>query len=78
MTQHQPKGSMCQTCCGSSSACATLPFASMPVINSYPDGVQAVTCSAHQPAARAPSRHCLNCRTSALERLNKGESQPCV
>lgn len=54
MTQHQPKGSMCQTCSGGSRACATLPFASMPVIKAYPDGVKAVKCSAHQPAAGAP------------------------
>lgn len=33
MTHHQPKGSMCQTCCGGSRACATLPFSSMPVMN---------------------------------------------
>jgi len=61
MTQHQPKGSMCQTCCGGSRACAALPFASMPVIKAYPDGVQAVKCSAHHPASRAPSRRCLSC-----------------
>lgn len=36
MKQHQPKGSMCQTCCGGSRACAALPFASMPVIKAYP------------------------------------------
>lgn len=50
MTQHQPKGSMCQTCCGGSLACATLPFASMPVIKAYPDGAEAVKCRAHRLA----------------------------
>lgn len=77
MTHHQPKGSMCQTCCSGSSACAALPFASMPVIKSYPDGVQAVRCSAHQPAARAPTRRCLSCGAMAPAELTEGEGLPC-
>lgn len=57
MKQHQPKGSMCQTCCGGSSACASLPFAAIPVIKAYPDGVKAVSAThiwlppVHRPAA---------------------------
>lgn len=77
MTQHQPKGSMCQTCCGGSRACAALPFASMPVIKAYPDGVLAVKCSAHQPTARAPSRRYLSCGAVAPADLAEGEGLPC-
>lgn len=77
MTQHQPKGSMCQTCSGSSRACATLPFASMPVIKAYPDGVKAVKCSAHQPAAHTPSRRCLSCGATAPGLLDEGEGLTC-
>ena len=77
MTQHQPKGSMCQTCCSGSRACAALPFASMPVIKAYPDGVLAVKCSAHQPAARAPSLCCLSCGAMAPAELAEGEGLPC-
>jgi len=78
MTQHQPKGSMCQTCCGGSRACATLPFASMPVIKAYPDGVKAVKCSAHQPTTpRNPSRRCLSCGAKAPDQLTDGEGLPC-
>ena len=77
MTHHQPKGSMCQTCCGGSRACDTLPFSSMPVIKSYPDGVKAVKCSAHQPTARAPLRRCLSCGATVPSELAEGEGLPC-
>lgn len=77
MTHHQPKGSMCQTCCGGSRACATLPFSSMLVIKSYPDGVKAVKCSAHQPTARAPLRRCLSCGATVPSELAEGEGLPC-
>lgn len=77
MKQHQPKGSMCQTCTGGSRACAALPFASMPVIKAYPDGVLAVKCSAHQPAAHLSSRRCLSCGAMAPTKLLEGEGLPC-
>lgn len=77
MTQHQPKGSMCQICCGGSGACCTRPFSSMPVIKSYPGGVQAVNCSAYQPAARSPSRRCLSCGAAVPAELHEGEGLPC-
>ncbi len=77
MTQHQPKGSMCQTCCGGSRACAMLPFASMSVIKAYPDGVLAVKCSAHKPAACSPSRRCLSCGATVPAVLAEGEGLPC-
>ncbi|SDZ49467.1 hypothetical protein SAMN05421547_12875 [Delftia lacustris] len=77
MKQYQPKGSMCQTCCGGSHTCATLPFATMPVIKAYPDGVLAVKCSAHQPAAPAPSMRCLSCGALAPSPLTEGEGLPC-
>ncbi|SFB61554.1 hypothetical protein SAMN05444579_11393 [Delftia tsuruhatensis] len=76
MTHHQPKGSMCQTCSGGSQTCATLPFATMPVIKAYPDGVKAVKCSAHQPAAGAPSRRCLSCGATVPAELAEGEGLP--
>lgn len=77
MTKHQPKGSMCQTCSGGSRACATLPFASMPVIKTYPDGVLAVKCSAHQPAVRATTRRCLSCGAVVPADLPEGEGLAC-
>jgi len=77
MTQHQPKGSMCQTCYGGSRACSTLPFASIPVIKAYPDGVKAVKCSAHQPTAQAPLRRCLSCGAAAPVERAEGEGLPC-
>jgi len=77
MTQHQPKGSMCQTCFGGSRTCATLPFASMPVIKAYPDGVKAVKCSAHQATTSAQARRCLSCGAPAPNQLAEGEGLPC-
>ena len=63
-TSHQPKGSMCTTCTNGSEACAALPFEAMQVIKTYPDGVKAVKCSSHEPAAPAevtPPLQCLGC-----------------
>ena len=44
---HQPKGSMCISCGNANASCASRPFASMPVIKTYPDGVKAVKCTGH-------------------------------
>ena len=46
---HQPKGSICMSCCNGSAACAELPYSTMPVVQAYPDGVEAVKCSGHRP-----------------------------
>jgi hypothetical protein len=49
----------------------------MPVIKAYPDGIKAVKCSAHQPAAGAPTRRCLSCGAKAPDQLTDGEGLPC-
>lgn len=77
MTQHQRKGSMRQTCCVDTLACATRPFASMAVIKSYPEGVQAVKCSAHQPAAPRAIAVLPELQCDASADLAEGEGLPC-
>lgn len=42
---HIPKGSMCMACAAPSGECKKLPFDTMPVIKTYPDGVKAVRCT---------------------------------
>jgi len=70
---------MCTSCANPSAACADLPFASMPVIKRYPDGVLAVKCSRHT-AEPAQERQCLGC--GVLHPYNAdgtpvGEALPC-
>ena len=48
------------SCANSGTSCAALPFASMPVIKRYPDGVLAVKCSTHT-SAPTETKTCLGC-----------------
>lgn len=76
--QHQPKGSMCMNCSNGSAACAQLPFSTMPVIKAYDDGVKAVKCTGHKPAARpAPAKRCGSCGAEAPAYLEEGQGLPC-
>lgn len=52
MTQHIPKGTMCQGCAKLNQNCATLDFSVMQKIKTYADGVAAVKCSEFLKAAR--------------------------
>lgn len=70
---HQPKGSMCMSCDNAGPGCASLPFATMPVIKRYPDGVKAVKCASHSP----PARRCLICGASAPAVIEEGQGAPC-
>lgn len=45
---HIPKGSMCMACARRAPECAKLPFHTMPVIKTYPDGIKAVRCAQFQ------------------------------
>lgn len=53
MTTHFPKGGMCMTCSSPRASCGTLPFDTMPIIKTYPDGTKAVKCSGYIPAPKA-------------------------
>lgn len=54
---HQPKGSMCISCGNANASCASRPFASMPVIKTYPDGVKAVKCTGHVHAQASTEKN---------------------
>lgn len=58
---HIPKGSMCTSCSNASQACGQRDFQQMRVLKTYPDGTQAVQCTAHQQAAAPPAPLCLGC-----------------
>lgn len=55
--RHQPAGRMCCSCRNlGSDVCASLDFATMPVLHMYSDGTAVVRCKAHargEPAAPA-------------------------
>lgn len=70
-TTHQPKGSMCSNCGNASAQCKALPFASMPVVKTYTDGVKAVKCSNHAPEVGTELLPCLSCG-GVHERLPDG------
>lgn len=60
-TTHQPKGSMCTNCGKGGEHCKALPFSTMPVIKTYPDGVKAVKCSNHAPTPAIETVYCIAC-----------------
>lgn len=44
MSNYQPKGSQCTACKHRNGPCSHLPFHTMPVCNTLPDGTKVVIC----------------------------------
>lgn len=48
MTSYQPKAGMCMTCTKIKHDCSNLPFATMPPLRTFDDGVTVVKCTAYE------------------------------
>ena len=48
MSTHQPKAGLCMACAKRRHDCSGLPFATMPVLHTYSDGVTVVKCTAYE------------------------------
>lgn len=48
MSTHQPKAGLCMACVKLRHDCSGLPFATMPVLHTYDDGVKVVKCTSYE------------------------------
>lgn len=53
MSQYIPRGSMCTACTHRNGHCGHLPFQTMPVCNTLPDGTKVVICREFERRDRA-------------------------